>query len=446
MEQTVLAAGGHNAVWLFGALGHKVVDEGADVAVRTFQNQRLTAQQLQRRVDTRHKALHRRFLIAGGAVELPCTVEPGDLFCLQGELKLSRVDAVIFDGVGRAEHFRVLQTGHGVEHGKLHILRQAGGKALQIHFVRVQAARLQEQLVAGLVGKADDFCLDAGTVARPDTGNGAVKQGTAGKVFPNDLMGLFVGVGQIAHGPVFRRPVGGKRERLRLVVARLQLHLGKIDASGVDAGRCAGLEAAQRQSQNPEIFRQLQSCAHTVWAGGNGAVARDNAAVQIGSCRNDAGTDTVDCAQLGDNAADGTVFRQNLGDGGLLQIQIGFPLQKVFHMLLIAPAVSLCPERVDSRAFAPIEHPILDAAGVGGLSHFTAQSIQLSNQMTLAGAADGGIAWHIAHRVEIDGEYDGTETQSRGGETGLDAGMTGADHSDIIGSCGVSHWCHSFRW
>ena len=142
VEQTVFAAGGHDAVGLLGTLGHKVIDEGADIAVGALEDQRLTAQQLQRRVDARHKALHRRLLVAGGAVELPRTVEAGDLFRLQSELKLGRIDAVIFDGVGGAEHFRVLQTGHGVQHGKLHVLRQAGGKALQVHFVRVQAAGL----------------------------------------------------------------------------------------------------------------------------------------------------------------------------------------------------------------------------------------------------------------------------------------------------------------
>ena len=32
-QEPVLAAGGHNAVGLIGALGHQVVDEGADVAL-----------------------------------------------------------------------------------------------------------------------------------------------------------------------------------------------------------------------------------------------------------------------------------------------------------------------------------------------------------------------------------------------------------------------------
>ena len=40
MEQTVFAARRHNTVRLFGALGDEIVDERADVAVRTAQDQR----------------------------------------------------------------------------------------------------------------------------------------------------------------------------------------------------------------------------------------------------------------------------------------------------------------------------------------------------------------------------------------------------------------------
>ena len=45
-----------------------------------------------------------------------------------------------------------------------------------------------------------------------------------------------------------------------------------------------------------------------------------------------------------------------------------------------------------------------DACSVLALSP---QGIQLTNQVTLAGAADGGVTGHIAHRIHIDGEKDG---------------------------------------
>ena len=73
-HQPVLAAGGHDAVGLVGALGHKVVNEGTDVALRPREDKGALPLQLPGSVDTGHKALHGSLLIPGGAVELPRAV------------------------------------------------------------------------------------------------------------------------------------------------------------------------------------------------------------------------------------------------------------------------------------------------------------------------------------------------------------------------------------
>ena len=244
MQQPVFAARGHDAVRLLRALRDEVVDESADVAVRAFKHQRHAPEQLQRGVHARHKALHGRLLIAGRAVELARAVEAGQLFALERRGKLRRVDAVIFDGVGRAQHFGVLQPRDGVQHGKLHLLRQARGQALQVQLVRPEAARLQEELVARLVGEADDLRLDARAVARADAGDGAVEQRAAVQILADDGVRALVRPRQPAHGLIFRRLTGGKRERLRIVVAALDLHFREIDAARVDARGRSGLEPA----------------------------------------------------------------------------------------------------------------------------------------------------------------------------------------------------------
>ena len=110
VQQAVFAARGHHAVGFVGALGDQIVDQCADVAVAAAQHQRLLSAELQRRVHPRDEALYRRLLIAGGAVELPGPVEPGNLFALQRGPKLGRVQAVILDRVGAAGHLRVLKS------------------------------------------------------------------------------------------------------------------------------------------------------------------------------------------------------------------------------------------------------------------------------------------------------------------------------------------------
>ena len=73
-QEPVFAPGGHDAVGLVGALGHQVVDEGADVALRPGEDEGVLPPELPHGVDPGHEALDRRLLIAGRAVELPRAV------------------------------------------------------------------------------------------------------------------------------------------------------------------------------------------------------------------------------------------------------------------------------------------------------------------------------------------------------------------------------------
>ena len=131
-QQTVLAAAGHHAVGLIGALGDQIVDEGADIGLSPRKDQRLLAFQRQGGVDPRSKALDRRLLIARGPAELSRAVKGGNFFALQSGTQFQRIDAVVLDGVGGAHHLRPLQTGDGVEHSQLDLLRHSGGEALDI--------------------------------------------------------------------------------------------------------------------------------------------------------------------------------------------------------------------------------------------------------------------------------------------------------------------------
>ena len=103
----------------------------------------------------------------------------------------------------------------------------------------------------------------------------------------------------------------------------------------------------------------------------------------------------------------------------------------MLHHLLVFPAVGLGTQGPDGGTLAPVEQPVLDTGLVRGLAHLAAQRVQLPDEMALSGAADGGVAGHIAHRVQIDGEAQGPHSHPGGGQCGLDAGVAGTHHSDI---------------
>ena len=85
----------------------------------------------------------------------------------------------------------------------------------------------------------------------------------------------------------------------------------------------------------------------------------------------------------------------------------------MLHVLLIFPPVGLRAQRVYRRALSEVQHPVLDAAAVRRFGHFAAQRVELTHQMSLSRAADGGVAGHVADRVEIDREDDGRKAHPR---------------------------------
>ena len=143
-----------------------------------------------------------------------------------------------------------------MEHGQLDLLRHGGGKALDIQLLRVQAHGLHKQLMPGLVREAGDLCLNGGTVPGPNALNDAAVHGGTVQILPDDPVGLLVGVGEPADGPVHRRGLRFKGEGHGLGVPVLPLHFGKIHAAGVDPGRGAGFEPPEGEAHVHQTVRQ----------------------------------------------------------------------------------------------------------------------------------------------------------------------------------------------
>ena len=212
-------------------------------------------------------------------------------------------------------------------------------------------------------------------------------------------MGLLVGVGQVAHGGIVDLVGGAEGKRLRRLVPRLHLHFGKIDAPAVDAGGRAGFEAAKVQPKSAQIVRQSHAGVHPVRAGGDDALAGDDGAVQVRSRGDNHGLRAVLRPQLGAHTGDRVLRSQDFHDLRLLQLQIFLQFQRVLHILPVFYPVGLSAEGMDGGAFAPVEHPVLDAGMVCRRAHLAPQRVQLPHKVSLSGSADGGVAGHISHGV-----------------------------------------------
>ena len=86
---------------------------------------------------------------------------------------------------------------------------------------------------------------------------------------------------------------------------------------------------------------------------------------------------------------------------------------------------------MDGGALAQIQHTVLDAGLVRRSGHLAAQGVQLPDQMALPRAADGRVAGHVAHAVQIHGKAHRVKAQARRGQGGLDPGVARADDGNI---------------
>ena len=121
-KQSVLCAAGHHPVRLMVFLRYKVVDQNADIRLGTVKDHLLSALYLHRRIDSRYQSLGCCLLITGTSVKLSGAEKSSDLFKFQSRIKLSGIDAVIFNGISIFNNFRMFQSRNRVVHLFLNIL------------------------------------------------------------------------------------------------------------------------------------------------------------------------------------------------------------------------------------------------------------------------------------------------------------------------------------
>ena len=179
------------------------------------------------------------------------------------------------------------EAGNRVEKRDLDVHGHARRHALHVNFSGVQPLRLQKELVALLIGKAQDLRLDGRAVARPNALDNAVRHGGAVEIVAQDSMRFLVRVGEKAIDLRERgRIVVGHEGKVRGgVVSPLEDTLGKIDGARVHARRRPRLKAHEADSRPKERVRQLHRGALAIGAAVVDGLPDDDPAPQIRSRR-----------------------------------------------------------------------------------------------------------------------------------------------------------------
>ncbi len=307
-----LGARGEHAVRLAGSLADEIVDENAGVGFAAIEREGRLAFEGEGGVDSGHESLAGGFLVTAGAVDLSAEIESADFAGLEGAFELGGIDGVVLDGVTGTEHFGVLETGDGGEHGELDIDRERSAHAVDVDLVGVEALGFEEKLMGQLVGKGDDFGLDGGTVARADGLDLATVHGRAMDVFANDAMSFRRGVDDVAGHLGLGDAAGAEAERSGIGVTVLRLKERPVDGAAIEAGRGPGLEAAVAEAERLEIFAEKDGGGFATASGGIGLLAAVDESVEERSGGDDDGAGahvaSIAQAQTLDAAAAGRGF------------------------------------------------------------------------------------------------------------------------------------------
>ena len=143
------------------------------------------------------------------------------------------------------------------------------------------------------------------------------------------------------------------------------------------------------------------------------------------------GTASDRSAVAEDDAGDPTVAQDEILAGPRDDREIGGIRDGRLHRRRVELAVGLRAGAADGGSLAAIEKPELDAGRIRDPSHQAIEGIDLAHEVTLAEAADRGVAGHRADRPRIMRQQRGARAAPRGGGGRLDAGMTATDHDHI---------------
>ena len=127
----------------------------------------------------------------------------------------------------------------------------------------------------------------------------------------------------------------------------------------------------------------------------------------------------------------GGVIGQNFGNFGLDQAQIGGQLNRMLHDVLVFATIGLNALGINGSALAEVERAGLQRDLVGSAPHFSAQCVDLIDEVALGSTADRGVTGHIGNGIEREGKEDGVHTHTRSGESRLHACVPCSDDGNF---------------
>ena len=417
----------------------EVVDHHAEIGFRPVEDREIRAAREPRGVEARDQPLPRRLFVAGGAVDLSRQEQARQALGMEGGVEFARIDVIVLDGVAGPHDTRALQPRDGGDDASLNRLRQRRRDAVRIDDRVVETFRLEEDLVSLAVAEANHLVFDRGAVA------GTAAADTAGihrrpvEVCPNEIVDGRRRAGDAAGDLGRGDALGQRRERHGFLIRVLHLQGGPVDRATVEARRRPGLQPAEAEAVSVERIGEADRRPLPHAAGGDLRLADMDQPAQEGARGNHHGRGrdassirkhgACDAARLDDQ-----VVGLALDDGQ--PVRFG---DSPLHGAGIECPVGLGARAAHGRSLATVEQAELYAGDICDAAHQSVEGIDLTNEVALAEAADGGIAGHRADGRGPMGDERRSGAGPRGCRSRFDAGMAAADDDHVVAGRDVVH-------
>src|SRR5580700_9642598 len=330
----------------------------------------------------------------------------------------------------------VLETCDGTHELLLYIEGQARGYPVRIHLMGVEPLGLDKDLMRALIGEANHLVLNRWAIARTNPLNHSREHRGAVATRPDYVVCALVCLcyETINLLRVFISSPNERNDRWRLI-ARLRGHHRIVDGAAIQSRWSAGLQTAhaQRQLAQPrgETLRGwiAAAAARILIKPDVNTATEESAHGQHHRARREG--DTGDSDHAGNAAAlDGEIRHLLLKEG-----EVRLALERHANGAPVELPVRLRARGAHRRTLARVQGAKLDAGAIGAARHGAAERVDLTNQMTLADAADGGVAAHLAQSVDALRQEQRAHSHARRGERSLGACVAAADHDDLEGVC-----------
>jgi hypothetical protein len=133
------------------------------------------------------------------------------------------------------------------------------------------------------------------------------------------------------------------------------------------------------------------------------------------------------------HADDATLLDDEARGEPLPHLEVRDVLHRVFHRRAVAGAVALRAGRAHGRTARGVQRLELDRRAIRDGAHGAAERVDLANEVSLRGAADGGIARHLPDRVEVQREQQRAAAEPRRRERRLASRVARTHDEDVEG-------------